>query len=188
MACHGEPVCHQLERRAEATHRLSGRLRLSPTDEQRQATADGTSQLHLACRPLYRYTQLQETRKDHHRSTYPREQAHPGSARHPQGGAAMGEDHRRQGDADVAHPASQLRPQQEVSHPALLRGRTAESRIAVLELSLELHDHGLARLHRRGPQPPGPAWFRTGMAPATGPASACSTISLPSTTQPPCPL
>ena len=61
-------------------------------------------------------------------------------------------------------PAARFRPGQEVPHPALLPGRPAKRRVAVLELPLELPADGRTGLRRRGAQPPRPALVRAGVA------------------------
>ena len=56
-----------------------------------------------------------------------------------------------------------IRPEQEVPHPALLRGRTSKPRQPVLELSLEFPDYGCQRLYHRSSQPPRSSGLRCGV-------------------------
>ena len=93
-----------------------------------------------------------------------REQAHPRPVGKAHRTAALGEDQRRQGNAHLDHSAAELRRDQAIPHPALLRGRSAESCLTVLELPLELLHYGSSRLCDCGSQPSWSAWLRTGMA------------------------
>ena len=68
------------------------------------------------------------------------------------------------GHAHMDYSAPELRRNQEIPHPALLRRWSSESCFTVLELPLELYDYGFTGLYRRSPQPSRSAWLRTGVA------------------------
>ncbi len=124
-----------------------------------------------------------ESRRRHADADFGHQQTRLRQYQNGRGAETLGQDHRRQTDADVGNPAARLRSRQK--YAALLSGRSAERRFAVLELPLEFPADGGAGLRRRCAQPPRPALVRTGVARrfrATIRARTSATTSRPSTT------